>query len=137
MIKDYKKFDLFGKSFIQKVILKPPFQFDFPVNEQACFLFVKAGEFQYQIDSEQKNIPTNYSLFLNCINSGKQIRNVNSENICEIVIVTFYPEILKQVYDRELPSLLQAPKNIVSNKTSEKINNDFLIQKYIELYSIN
>jgi AraC family transcriptional regulator, exoenzyme S synthesis regulatory protein ExsA len=132
MVNDYKKLDLFGKSFIQKVVLKPPFQFDFPVNEQACFLFVKAGEFQYQLDNEQKNIPTNYSLFLNCITSGKQIQNPDSGNICEIVIVTFYPEILKQVYDRELPSLLQAPKNIISNKTSEKINNDFLIQKYIE-----
>lgn len=132
MINDYKKFDLFGKSFIQKVVLKPPFQFAFPVNEQACFLFVKEGVFQYQIDDEQINIPTNYSLFLNCINSGKQIQNSKSKNNCEIVIVTFYPEILKQIYDREFPSLLQAPKNSISNKSSEKINNDFLIQKYIE-----
>ena len=132
MINDYKKFDLFGKSFIQKVVLKPPFQFAFPVNEQACFLFVKEGVFQYQIDDEQINIPANYSLFLNCINSGKQIQNSKSKNNCEIVIVTFYPEILKQIYDREFPSLLQAPKNSISNKSSEKINNDFLIQKYIE-----
>jgi len=132
MVNDYKKFDLFGKSFIQKVVLKPPFQFDFPVTERACFLFVKEGEFQYQIDEEQINIPANYSLFLNCINSGKKIEHSSSKNICEIVIVTFYPEILKQVYDKELPSLLQAPKSIISNKSSEKINNDFLIQKYIE-----
>src|SRR5215213_9796605 len=115
MVNDYKKFDLFGKSFIQKIVLKPPFQFDFPVNEQACFLFVKEGVFQYKIDEEQINIPTNYSLFLNCLNSGKQIQNSKSKSNCEIVIVTFYPEILKQVYDRELPSLLQAPKNIISN----------------------
>jgi AraC-like DNA-binding protein len=39
---------------------------------------------------------------------------------------------LKRIYDRELPLLLQSPGNIVSNKSSEKINNDFLIQKYIE-----
>lgn len=132
MVSFYKKFDLFGKSFLQKVVLKPPFQFDFPVNEQACFLFVKEGEFQYQVDEDQINIPANYSLFLNCINSGKQIQHSGLKNICEIVIVTFYPEILKQVYDRELPSLLQAPKSTISNKSSEKINNDFLIQKYIE-----
>ena len=69
MVTNYKKIDLFGKSFIQKIALKPPFRFDFPVNEQACFLFVKEGEFQYQFDSEQRNIPANYSLFLNCIKS--------------------------------------------------------------------
>jgi len=112
---------LFGKSFIQKIALKPPFRFDFPVNEQACFLFVKEGEFQYQFDSEQRNIPANYSLFLNCIKSSKQIQNANSENVCEIVIVTFHPEILKQVYNRELPSLLQAPKTLFQINPAKKL----------------
>jgi len=132
MINDYKKHDLYGKTLIQKIALTPPFRFDFPVTEQACFLYVLKGEFQYQIDDEQMNIPNNYSLFLNCINSGKQIHNSNPESTCEIVIVTFYPEILKKIYDRELPLVLQEPKNKVSNKSSEKVNNDFLIQKYIE-----
>lgn len=132
MINDHKKFDLFGKSLIQKLVLKPPFKYDFPANEQACFLYVKEGEFEFRNEEERINISTNYSLLLNCINSGKQFRNAKSKNSCEIVIVTFYPDILKQLYDKELPSLLQAPQNIISNKSSEKINNDFLIQKYIE-----
>jgi AraC-like DNA-binding protein len=132
MINDYKKFDLFGKSLIQKIVLKPPFKFEFPVNEQACFLYILEGAIQYQVDDEEINVPTNYSLFLNCINSGKQIHHSNLKDNCEIVIVTFHPDILKKIYDRELPLLLQAPKNTISNQSSEKINNDFLIQKYIE-----
>lgn len=132
MVNDYKKHDLYGKTLIQKIELTPPFKFDFPVTEQACFLYVKGGELDYQIDDEQINIATNYSLLLNCINSGKQMYNSNSTSNCEIVIVTFYPEILKKIYDRELPLLFQKNKNIISNKSSEKINNDFLIQKYIE-----
>lgn len=132
MVNDYKKHDLYGKTLIQKIELTPPFKFDFPVTEQACFLYVKGGDLEYQIDDEPISIATHYSLLLNCINSGKQIYNSKSNCNCEIVIVTFYPEILKKIYDRELPLLLQAPKNVVSNKSSEKINNDFLIQKYIE-----
>jgi len=132
MVNDYKKHDLYGKTLIQKIELTPPFKFDFPVTEQACFLYVKGGELEYQIDDEQINIGMNYSLLLNCINSGKQIYNSSSKSNCEIVIVTFYPEILKKIYDRELPLLLRKPNNIISNKSSEKINNDFLIQKYIE-----
>lgn len=132
MVNDYKKHDLYGKTLIQKIELTPPFKFDFPVTEQACFLYVKGGELEYQIDDEQINIAMNYSLLLNCINSGKQIYNSSSKSNCEIVIVTFYPEILKKIYDRELPLLLRKPNNIISNKSSEKINNDFLIQKYIE-----
>lgn len=132
MILEYKKHDLYGKTLIQKIALTSPFRFDFPVSEQACFLYVKEGEFNYQIDDKEINISTDYSLFLNCISSGKQIHNGNPESSCEIVIVTFYPEILKKIYDRELPLVLQEPKNKISNKSSEKINNDFLIQKYIE-----
>jgi len=132
MIIDYKKIELFGKPFIQKIVLKPPFTFTFPVAEQACFLYMHEGEMQYQFDDEQVNIPSNYSLFLNCISSGKQIHNSNSTSNGEIVIITFHPDILKKIYERELPLLLQKPRNIVSNLSSEKINNDFLIRKYIE-----
>jgi AraC-like DNA-binding protein len=132
MVDDYKKYDLFGKTLMQKIALTPPFKFDFPVTEQACFLYVLQGEFQYQADNEEVNIPANYALFLNCIRSGNQIHNSNLKNNCEIIIVTFYPDILKKIYDRELPLLLQTPKSIISNKSNEKVNNDFLIQKYIE-----
>ncbi|EJG02641.1 helix-turn-helix domain-containing protein [Flavobacterium sp. F52] len=132
MITDYKKHDLYGKTLIQKIELAPPFKFDFPVTEQACFLYVKAGEVDYQIDDEQIKVATDYSLLLNCIDSGKQMRNSNQNGNCEIVILTFYPEILKKIYERELPQLLQKPKNAISNKSSEIINSDFLIQKYIE-----
>ena len=132
MVNDYKKHELYGKTLIQKIELTPPFKFDFPVTEQACFLYVKGGEVDYQFNDQQINLESNYSLLLNCIQSGKQMQHSSSMSNCEIVIVTFYPEILKRIYDRELPLLLQKPKNVISNKSSEKINNDFLIQKYIE-----
>lgn len=132
MLNDYKKYELFGKTLIQKIDITGPFRYDFPVSEQACFLYVIKGEFQYKTDEQEFDIPTHYSLFLNCISSGKHIQNSNLESNCQVVIVTFYPDILKRIYDRELPSLLQKPANMVSNQSSEKINNDFLIQKYVE-----
>jgi len=132
MVNDYKKYELFGKPFMQRIELTAPFKFDFPVAEQACFLYVLEGEFQYQFNGEEINISTHYALFLNCINSGKQIHNSHPDRRCKIVIVTFYPDVLKRIYDRELPDLLQKPKNIISNKSNEKLNNEFLIQKYVE-----
>lgn len=132
MLNDYKKYELFGKTLIQKIDMTGPFRYDFPVSEQACFLYVIKGEFQYKTDEQEFDVPTHYSLFLNCISSGKHIQNSNSEDNCQVVIVTFYPDILKKIYDRELPLLLQRPANNTSTPSSEKINNDFLIQKYVE-----
>lgn len=131
MIIDHKKYELFGKTLIQKIVLKPPFKFTFPVTDNACFIYLLEGEMQYHVEDEQIDIPSRHSLFLNCINSSKQISS-NSDNNNEIVVVNFHPDTLKKIYDRELPLLLQPPRNTVSNKSIQQINNDFLIQKYIE-----
>ena len=131
MQSNYKKIDLLGKSFLQKLVVKPPFAFDFPVEERACFLYVLQGEMQFQFEDDQTDIPVNHSLLLNCLNSGKQIRNTRDTGAGEVVIVTFHPEILKKIYERELPAIIQPGKS-VSNQSHGKINNEFLIQKYIE-----
>lgn len=130
MVTDYKKIELFGKTFVQKVDLAPPFEFSFPVAEQACFLYMLKGETQFQHNDVQTNIPVNHALLLNCIESGKQLNDLNNSN-SEIVIVTFHPDILTKVYERELPSIFQKSDKI-TNQSSGKINNDFLIHKYIE-----
>ncbi len=128
---DYRKFDLFGKTLIQKVELKPPFEFVFPVAEQACFLYMLKGEMEYKSEDDRLKIPTHHALLLNCMNSGKQIQDTNSGSDGEIVIVTFHPDILKKVYDKEIP-LIFKPNNQITNQSRRAINNDFLIQKYIE-----
>lgn len=132
MVTDHKKIDLYGKPLIQKVVLKPPFEFAFPVSDYACFLFSLKGDMQFHIDDEQLIIPTNYSLLLNCINSGKKISDSNSSTENEIVVISFHPDILKAIYEKDLPVLLERPGNKVTNQSSHRINNDFLIQKYIE-----
>jgi len=131
MVIDYKKIDLFGAQFIQKMVIKPPFEFAFPVAEQACFLYMLKGEMQYQPGDDHLNIPVNHSLLLNCIHSGNKVHGTSAGDNEEVVIVTFHPDILKKIYARELPLLLQ-PGNTISNQLAGKINNDFLIQKYVE-----
>lgn len=131
MLVDLKKYDLFGKTLLQKLVLQPPFQFTFPVSDNACFLYMLDGGIQYKVDNEQMDFPVNHSLFLNCINSVKEIHSDDNQKN-EMVIIQFHPTVLKRIYDRELPSLLQTPKKVVTNKSIEKLNNNFLIQKYIE-----
>jgi AraC-like DNA-binding protein len=106
MVTDYKKIDLFGKTFIQKIILEPPFEFPFPEANNACFLFSLEGEMQFHTNEEQFVIPSNYSLLLNCIHSGKKISNSASTRN-EMVVISFHPDTLKKIYERELPLLIQ------------------------------
>lgn len=131
MLTDYKKFELFGKTFIQKLDLKPPFEFTFPVAEQACFLYMRNGDMGYRSADDHLEIKTHQSLLLNCLNSGRQIQSIRSDSNGEIVIVTFHKDILKKIYDKEIPQILR-PNHQVTNQSKSAINNDFLIQKYID-----
>lgn len=132
MVIDYKKMELYGETLIQKIVLKTPFEFPFPVSDSACFLFSLEGEIEFHAEEEQIVVPSNYSLLLTCANTGKKISNSKSSTQNELVVISFHPDTLKKIYERDLPSLLQKPKNSISNQCSEKINNDFLIKKYIE-----
>ena len=131
MVTEYKKFDLFGETFIQRLNIKPSFEFTFPVAEQACFLYMLKGEMEYQSEADHLNIPAHQSLLLNCLKAGNQIRDINSRDNSEIVIVTFHPDILKKIYDKGLP-LIFTKSNQTTNQQRGVIKNDFLIQKYIE-----
>lgn len=132
MIIDHKKYDLFGKSMVQNIRIKAPFTFDFPITDNACFLYMLQGEMQYHRDEDRVNIPHKHALFLNCVQASKTISNLNAGSVNEIMIVNFHPDILKRVYDREMPFILQASERMVSNKSVEVLNNNFLIEKYIE-----
>ena len=132
MIIDHKKYDLFGKSMLQNIRIKAPFTFDFPITDNACFLYMLQGEMQYHSDEDLVRIPHKHALFLNCIQASKTISNLNADGVNEIMVINFHPDILKRIYDREMPVILRAPERVVSNKSAEVLNNNFLIEKYIE-----
>jgi AraC-like DNA-binding protein len=132
MIGDHERYDLFGKTLLEVLVLKPPFNYEMPAADNACFHYMLENEMQYKIDEKEVSIANNESVLLNCRTVGNKMSSNNAATQNKLVIVHFHPDILKKIYDREMPTLLQKPKNAISNKTSERINNDFLIQKYIE-----
>ncbi|UFH54074.1 AraC family transcriptional regulator [Spirosoma sp. KNUC1025] len=132
MILDHKQYDLFGKTLIRKIVLEPPFRFTFPLADYACFLYILKGDIQYNLDEEKVAVPVKHSLLLHCLDVSTEIGNPAPGSHNELVIVHFHPDILKEIYNRELPALLQPTQRKVSNQSRDVINNDFLIQKYME-----
>jgi AraC family transcriptional regulator, exoenzyme S synthesis regulatory protein ExsA len=132
MVTSHKKYDLLDKTFIEILKFDSPFRHQMPVAENACFHYMLQNDLQYTIDNKVENIPAQESILLNCRNIGNTMVKVGEKSSNEILLIHFHPEILKKVYDRELPAILQNPKNTITRKTSEHISNDFLINKYIE-----
>ncbi len=132
MVTSHKKYDLLDKTFIEILKFDSPFVHEMPVAENACFHYMLQNDLQYTIDNKVENIPAQESILLNCRNIGNTMLKVGEKSSNEILLIHFHPEILKKVYDRELPAILQNPKKTITRKTSEHISNDFLINKYIE-----
>ncbi|WP_374442145.1 helix-turn-helix transcriptional regulator [Epilithonimonas sp.] len=132
MVTSHKKYDLLDKTFIEILKFDSPFRHEMPIAENACFHYMLQNDLQYTIDNKVENIPAQESILLNCRNIGNTMVKVGEKSSNEILLIHFHPEILKKVYDRELPAILQNPKNTITRKTSEHISNDFLINKYIE-----
>ncbi|MFV8337119.1 helix-turn-helix domain-containing protein [Flavobacterium sp. RSP29] len=132
MILFRKRYELFGKIIFEKVIIEAPFKIPNPMPEEACFIYMVEGQIKYEFENKSITIPVNDAVMLKCGNYFSQIRNSQASKNHQIVIVHFHPEILKKIYDTDLPKIFQEPVKRDLSLNLGKINNDFLIQKYIE-----
>ena len=132
MITERKKYELFGKTLIEKIAITAPFKVPSPMPDEACFLYVIEGKIKYQLNNLKINIPANDAVLLKCGNYFGQMSSNKTSKKQEVIIVHFHPEILKKVYEKEVPKILEQPKKLSISVNFEKINNEILIQKYIE-----
>ena len=131
MILEHKTFELYGKPIIEKAKVQPPFEMPREMAEEACFFYLLEGEGrsyspQGRIDNRSKE-----SMLMKCGNFiGKAIPTPDSKEY-HIIAVHFYPDVLKKIYDMDLPKFLlnSGPATEVQ---MAKINEDEIFNKYID-----
>ncbi|TDE05762.1 helix-turn-helix transcriptional regulator [Flavobacterium sandaracinum] len=132
MIVERKRYELFGKKIFEKLLIQSPFKIPNPMPDEACFLYLLQGQINYSTPNQNVIIPQNDAVLLKCGSYFSQIKSTVKAQKHEIVVIHFHPEILKKIYDTELPKVFQQPAILDTNSDLSIINNDFLIEKYIE-----
>lgn len=132
MIRSQKRYELFGKIIFEEVIIEAPFKIPNPMPNEACFLYMVEGQINYKTENQNIAVPVNEAVLLKCGNYFSQIKNSKKTKNHQIIVIHFHPEILKKIYDTDLPKIFHQPKIMAENIDLSKINNDFLIQKYVE-----
>ncbi|MGO4906287.1 helix-turn-helix transcriptional regulator [Flavobacterium sp. W20_MBD1_R3] len=132
MITERKQYELFGYVIFEKVKIETPFKIPNPVPNEACFLYMLEGQIDYQIQQQSISVPVNEAVLLKCGSYFSQMKSNELSKNNQIVFVHFHPEILKKIYETDLPKIFQQPKLANQNIDITPINTDFLIQKYIE-----
>lgn len=131
MIIEHKKYDLFGKMVFEKAIIKPPFQKSDTMPEEACFFYIIDGIGEVVSAIEKLRIPTKESVVLKCGNYITKMLPSPVSSTFQTVVVHFHPEILKKVYENDLPKFLVSP-GIEPSVGMSKVKSTILIAKYIE-----
>lgn len=132
MITERKQYELFGYVIFEKVTIETPFKIPNPVPNEACFLYMLEGQIDYQVQQKSISVPTNEAVLLKCGSYFSQMKSNELSKNNQIVFVHFHPEILKKIYETDLPKIFQQPKLGSQDIDITPINTDFLIQKYIE-----
>lgn len=132
MIVERKRYELFGKKIFEKLLIQSPFKIPNPMPDEACFLYMLQGQINYSTPNQNVIIPQNDAVLLKCGTYFSQIKSTINAQKHEIVVIHFHPEILKKIYETDLPKVFQNPAILDTNIDLSTINNDYLIEKYIE-----
>lgn len=131
MVLSHKQYELFGQLIFEKIIIQPPFQKLVVMPDQACFLYVISGLGETYSEVEKVKVPASESILMKCGNYITRMLETSQSTNFEAIIVHFHPQILKRIYERDLPSFLKNKEgNYKVSLTRMKVTP--LITKYIE-----
>jgi len=131
-IKAQQQFELFGKKIFEKVIIKPPFKIVAEMQHQACFYYVIKGWATTATPTQKIHTKTNEGLLLQCgTYVNEYIASSSTDELCEAIGIHFHPDVIKMIYDKELPNFLVGLGKVEPLKYEEYRNNSLLVS-YIE-----
>ncbi len=131
MVVEHKTYDLYGKVLFEKAIIVPPFRRPTIMSNDACFLHIIEGENNTYTATDKVQICTKESVLIKCGNYMTEMIDKGT-NRYEAVAVHFYPEVLKRVYEKDIPKFLRHPDPYKGKEVVARIPDNILLQKYIE-----
>ncbi|PKP48989.1 MAG: AraC family transcriptional regulator [Bacteroidetes bacterium HGW-Bacteroidetes-1] len=131
MILEHKNYNLFGKMIFEKTILKPPFQKSTSMPNEACFFYIIEGIGETISETEKIQLPSKEAVLMKCGNYITKMLPSKTSNTFQTIAVHFHPEILKKIYENDLPMFLKNPVTGAQTGMS-KVKSTILITKYIE-----
>jgi len=131
MVVEHKTYDLYGKVLFEKAIIVPPFRRPTIMSNDACFLHIIEGENNTFTATGKVHIRTKESVLIKCGNYMSQMIGTGTSRY-EAVAVHFYPEVLKKVYEKDIPEFLRHPNTYRGKEVVARVPDNILLQKYIE-----
>jgi AraC family transcriptional regulator, exoenzyme S synthesis regulatory protein ExsA len=132
MILDHKRFDLFEKMIFEKAVLKAPFIVPAVMPNEACFLYVLQGQQISHAATDNIPLGPKDAILMKCgTYMGQWLASSNYQQ-CVAIAVHLYPDVLKKIYENDIPDFIKQYKKGITTVSAHKIAGDELVDNFIK-----
>ncbi len=129
MIIERKTFEYQEKIIIEKVIFTSPYRHEAIFQNGGCFVHMKGAVSTLLSSEDNLRIANQEAVLLKCGTYFLDFLKKTKNDRVEVIAVHLYPEILKNLYLRELPALIK--KRNFNGKVNHMVN-EAIISRYVE-----
>ncbi|MEL6560719.1 MAG: AraC family transcriptional regulator [Bacteroidota bacterium] len=132
MILKYEDYKLNDKSVFERVVFKPPFKPSITYENEACFIYSRNGNgFSYG-GLEKGKVVSKESILMKCGSFINHWQSADDHESCEIIAIHFTPDIIRSVYQNEVPHFLITGEQKHSHKIFQILPHSSIIDEYIK-----
>jgi len=132
MILKHQKITLFEENVFERLVVKPPFKIAHFNYKNACFLYVLEGSSNSYSEEGKTILNENEGVSFRCENFITKLNSNSKTGTCEILAIHFYPEVIKRIYQYEIPEFRTNEYHTPFKSNLEYVKSNVLIKKYIE-----
>ncbi len=132
MVIEHRVINLFEKKVFEKAVLTPPLKRQNPLPNEACFLYVLEGGNNSYSEEEHIVIQQEEGVLMKCGNYMYEGTPDRKTGRIGIVAIHFYPEVMRRIYEKEIPEFLKNKNRIPFRSNMTLVRADDLIKKYME-----
>ena len=131
MILKHQHFDLVNKVVLERVVFNPPLKAKDIMQDEACLLYAVNGNSTLFGGSERHALQSEEAIFMKCGSYLNHWQKSSDDKPYEAVAIHLYPEVLKRVYNNEIPAYLKN-KRPSDPKLFQKVGSEEVIKNYID-----
>ena len=129
MITARRTFNYQEQVLIEQITIKSPFHYEAIFQDRGCFIYFKETGPKLLSSDNNKQLQGNEAVLLKCGSHFVDLLKNAEEDKVEVLVVHFFPEILKKLYPNDLPKIITKQKN---TNSSDVVVSSNVLSKFIE-----
>jgi AraC-like DNA-binding protein len=130
MILKHQHFEILQKTVLERLIFNPPLKADATMHNEACFIYAVNGKSKLYAATETQELHTGKGVVMKCGNYLNNWQESSTKEPSEAIAIHFYPEVMKLIYEDQMPDFLKPDKKI-KPISIETVKMDHLIESYM------